>query len=147
MLYTRPFRVLVNGIDCERFPFPRPYENKCGRNWGCRTALWLATLAVSASKKSHPAFRIFKTVLQQKPQARLLLCGQGENFEQSQQEAKALGIAEMVLFCGNVNRPEDYLQAMDVFVMTSLFEGLPIVGVEAQASGLPCILLTRSRRK
>jgi len=67
------------------------------------------------------------------------LCGQGENFEQSQQEAKALGIAEMVLFCGNVNRPEDYLQAMDVFVMTSLFEGLPIVGVEAQASGLPCI--------
>lgn len=56
MLYTRPFRVLVNGIDCERFPFPRPYENKCGRNWGCRTALWLATLAVSASKKSYPAF-------------------------------------------------------------------------------------------
>ena len=38
-----------------------------------------------------------------------------------------------------MNRPEDYLQAMDVFVMTSLFEGLPIVGVEAQASGLPCI--------
>lgn len=90
--------------------------------------------------KNHTRlFRIFKTVLQQKPQARLLLCGQGENFEQSQQEAKALGIAEMVLFCGNVNRPEDYLQAMDVFVMTSLFEGLPIVGVEAQASGLPCI--------
>ena len=93
-----------------------------------------------SQQKNHTRlFRIFKTVLQQKPQARLLLCGQGENFEQSQQEAKALGIAEMVRFCGNVNRPEDYLQAMDVFVMTSLFEGLPIVGVEAQASGLPCI--------
>ena len=38
-----------------------------------------------------------------------------------------------------MKRPEDYLQAMDVFVLPSLFEGLPIVGVEAQASGLPCI--------
>ena len=140
MLYTRPFRVLVNGIDCERFSFSPSVREQMRAKLGLQDCFVVGHIGRFSQQKNHTRlFRIFKTVLQQKPQARLLLCGQGENFEQSQQEAKALGIAEMVLFCGNVNRPEDYLQAMDVFVMTSLFEGLPIVGVEAQASGLPCI--------
>ena len=44
-----------------------------------------------------------------------------------------------VIFVGNIPNVNDYLQAMDVFLMPSLFEGLPITGIEAQANGLPCI--------
>ena len=44
-----------------------------------------------------------------------------------------------MIFVGNVNNVEDYFQAMNVFVLPSRFEGLPIVGVEAQAAGLPVI--------
>ena len=140
MLYTRPFRVLVNGIDCERFSFVPSVREQMQQKLGLQDCFVIGHIGRFSQQKNHTRLlHIFKAVLQQKPQARLLLCGQGENFERSQQEAEALGIAESVLFCGNVKRPEDYLQAMDVFVLPSLFEGLPIVGVEAQASGLPCI--------
>ena len=140
MLYTRPFRVIVNGIDCERFSFVPAVREQMRKKMGLQDCFVVGHIGRFSQQKNHTRLlHIFKAVLQQKPQARLLLCGQGENFERSQQEAEALGIAESVLFCGNVKRPEDYLQAMDVFVLPSLFEGLPIVGVEAQASGLPCI--------
>ena len=140
MLYTRPFRVLVNGIDCERFSFVPSVREQVRQKLGLQGCFVVGHIGRFSQQKNHTRLlHIFKAILQQKPQARLLLCGRGENFEQSQQEADALGIAGKVLFCGNVKRPEDYLQAMDVFVLPSLFEGLPIVGVEAQASGLPCI--------
>ena len=140
MLYTRPFRVLVNGIDCERFSFVPSVREQMRQKLGLQDCFVVGHIGRFSQQKNHTRLlHIFKAVLQQKPQARLLLCGRGENFEQSQQEADALGITGKVLFCGNVKRPEDYLQAMDVFVLPSLFEGLPIVGVEAQASGLPCI--------
>lgn len=140
MLYTRPFRVLVNGIDCERFSFDPAIREQMRQKLGLKGCFVIGHIGRFSQQKNHTRLlHIFKAILQRKPQARLLLCGEGENFEQSRQEAMALGIAEKVLFCGNVKRPEDYLQAMDVFVLPSLFEGLPIVGVEAQASGLPCI--------
>ena len=59
-------------------------------------------------------------------------------------EAKAarLGIAQDVKFLGVQSDTSVWYQAMDVFVMPSLFEGLPVVGMEAQASGLPCVFST-----
>ena len=59
-------------------------------------------------------------------------------------EAKAarLGIAQDVKFLGVQSDTSVWYQAMDVFVMSSLFEGLPVVGMEAQASGLPCVFST-----
>lgn len=147
MLYTRPFRVLVNGIDCERFSFSPSVREQMRAKLGLQDCFVVGHIGRFSQQKSYPAFPHLQNSLAAKATGKASALRPRRNFEQSQQEAKALGIAEMVLFCGNVNRPEDYLQAMDVFVMTSLFEGLPIVGVEAQASGLPCILLTRSRRK
>ena len=60
-------------------------------------------------------------------------------MERCRREAEELRIADKVLFAGKVEQPQRYYQAMDVFVLPSLFEGLPLVGVEAQASGLPCV--------
>ena len=53
---------------------------------------------------------------------------------------KELGLEKDVVFWGQSDKPEELYQIMDVFIMPSLYEGLPIVAVEAQASGLPCVL-------
>ena len=69
----------------------------------------------------------------------LLLIGEGEQEEKMKNMAASLGIYGKVIFAGLQSNVNEWYQAMDVFVMPSLFEGLPVVGVEAQASGLPCI--------
>lgn len=140
MLYTKPYRILVNGIDCERFSFSSSVRKKMRSALGLQGKFVVGHIGRFSLQKNHlRLLHIFIAILDKQPDARLLLCGTGENLGQIQEEASRLGITENILFCGNVNDPEDYLQAMDVFILPSLFEGLPIVGIEAQACGLPCI--------
>ena len=70
----------------------------------------------------------------------LLLLGEGSGMEEAKQLAEKLGIADKVRFLGNQNPVYDYYQAMDYFVYPSRYEGLPGTIVEAQASGLRCLM-------
>ena len=70
---------------------------------------------------------------------KLLLVGDGDMREELVSYAKKNGVLDDIIFTGNVPDVNNYCQAMDIFVMPSFFEGLPIAGVEAQASGLPAI--------
>ena len=74
------------------------------------------------------------------PKARLLFVGDGELRQSLEEQAVALGIGEQVIFTGSRKDVPDLLQAMDVYVLTSFSEGLSVSAVEAQASGLPCVL-------
>ena len=74
--------------------------------------------------------------------ARLLLVGDGPQREEMQEYARALGIADRVVFAGVREDIPRMMRAMDVFVFPSVFEGLGIVLLEAQASGLPCVVST-----
>ena len=53
--------------------------------------------------------------------------------------AKKKGLEDKITFTGNITNVEEYYQAFDIFVMPSLYEGLPVTGIEAQTSGLKCI--------
>ena len=68
-----------------------------------------------------------------------MLAGEGELQAAMEEKAKRLGIYDSVSFLGVQKDTSIWYQAMDVLLMPSLFEGLPVVGIEAQASGLPCV--------
>ncbi|MBR4887763.1 MAG: glycosyltransferase, partial [Clostridia bacterium] len=85
---------------------------------------------------------IFAEVKRRKENAVLLLVGDGDLRAEMEQKAKTLGIADSVIFTGVRSDVPDLLQAMDVFVFPSLYEGLPVTLVEAQAAGLPCCVST-----
>ena len=92
-------------------------------------------------QKNHPfLLEIFAALLQTEPNAVLLLVGGGEDMPKMQARARALGIADHVRFLGVRSDVADLMQAMDVFVFPSLYEGLPVTMVEAQAAGLPCVI-------
>lgn len=74
------------------------------------------------------------------PKVKLLFVGDGELNEQLHNEAENLGINDSVIFTGARTNVPSLLRAMDVFVLTSLSEGLSVSAVEAQSSGLPCVL-------
>ena len=56
-----------------------------------------------------------------------------------EKQAKELNIADSVLFVGNVSNTDEWYQAFDLFILPSRWEGLPVVGIEAQAADLPCV--------
>ena len=74
------------------------------------------------------------------PNAKLLLIGDGPYLFNIKRSVSELRIEDSVFFLGRRNDVPQLLQAMDCFVLPSRFEGLPIVGVEAQAAGVPCIV-------
>lgn len=93
-----------------------------------------------SDQKNHSfLLDIFQAVHQKNPNTVLLLFGVGELQEAMKNKARTLGIEDAVIFYGASNEMNKMWQAMDVFVMPSLHEGLPVTGVEAQASGLPCV--------
>jgi glycosyltransferase involved in cell wall biosynthesis len=92
--------------------------------------------------KNHDLLlRILDEMLLRRPESRLLLIGEGPLERKIQERAQSLGIAERVQFTGpRSDVARLMLGAMDVFVMPSLYEGLGLAAVEAQAAGLPTIL-------
>lgn len=90
-------------------------------------------------QKNHEfLLRLFSKFVKKHSNSLLMLIGTGEKFAEMQSLAHSLEIESQVLFLGlrkDVNR---LMQAMDCFVLPSRFEGLPIVGIEAQAAALPC---------
>lgn len=92
-------------------------------------------------QKNHPfLIDVFSAYLDLEPNAVLLLVGNGSGMQTIQRKAEKLGIADKVCFLGSRGDVPDLMQAMDVFVFPSLFEGLGIALVEAEASGLPCVV-------
>ena len=71
---------------------------------------------------------------------RLLLIGDGELRDDIEKEVSIRGLENVVTILDYTNRPQDYMQAMDIMIMPSLFEGLCLVAVEAQANGLPVLI-------
>lgn len=79
-------------------------------------------------------------MIRKRPKARLIIVGGGEKALELEQLKESLGLQEKVFLVGSSQQVSDYLQAVDTFVLPSLYEGLAISMVEAQASGLPILV-------
>lgn len=134
-------KVLKNGVDLEKFAFNE--ETKCEIRKKLaipEDAFVLGHVGRFSYQKNHEyLIRIFAEVRKRNEHAVLMLIGDGENKPDVKKQIEELHLTDSVRFCGLVNNVNDYMQAMDVFVLPSRYEGLPIVGVEAQAAGLPVI--------
>ena len=83
---------------------------------------------------------IFFEVKHQKENAVLLLVGDGALRPAAEEKAAALGISDSVMFMGIRPDVPELMQAMDCFAFPSLYEGIPVTLIEAQAAGLPCVI-------
>jgi glycosyltransferase involved in cell wall biosynthesis len=93
-------------------------------------------------QKNHPfLIEIAAEVAKREPKMRLLLVGEGVLQPEIERQVEQMGLSDRVIFAGSrPDIPRLMRGAMDVFLLPSLFEGLPVVGIEAQAAGLPFIL-------
>jgi glycosyltransferase EpsF len=91
-------------------------------------------------KNQFYLLQVFAEMLYLKGDMILLIAGDGPLKEELISKSKSLGIADKVRFLGTRSDTENLYQTMDVFVLTSNYEGFGIVNIEAQASGLPCFI-------
>ena len=83
---------------------------------------------------------IFNQFHKDHPNSYLMLVGEGELKTSIQDKVRTLGLEDYVIFTGLRSDVNELLQAMDVFLFPSLYEGLPVSIIEAQAAGLPCLI-------
>lgn len=142
MYGDRKFEVVRNGIDTDKFRFDKNRRDVKRRelNVSDKTFVIGNVGRFTEQKNQVRLLDIYSEVKKKNSDSKLLLIGEGDLKEGCVVKAKELGIEKNVMFLGNRNDVADLMQAMDAFVMPSLFEGLPIVGVEAQAAGTHAFL-------
>ena len=96
----------------------------------------------SEEKNQKFLVEVFAEIKKIVPDAMLVMIGDGEEKQDIITTAEALGVLNDILFPGMVDNVEYYYSVLDCFILPSLFEGLPLVGVEAQAAGITCFFST-----
>lgn len=134
------YEVINNGIDAERFIYNIKVRDSFRKKLGFEDNFILGHVGRFNIQKNHQfLIEIFAEVYKRNKNARLLLIGEGELEEEMKQRAEELKIKDYIMFYGTSNEVPQLMQAMDVFVFPSLFEGLGIAVIESQASSLMTI--------
>ena len=139
-------KVLVfnNGIDVDSYIFNKKIRKEKRKELNIKdTDIVIGHIGRFMKQKNHEfLIDVFNELHKNNSNYKLILIGQGPLQEDMKQKAKVLGIEDSVMFLGQRNDANKYYQAMDLFLFPSLYEGLGMVFVEAQVSGLPSIAST-----
>lgn len=135
--------LIPNAIELDRFLYNAEIRKKIRMENGLEDKHVVGHVGNYTPPKNHMfLIDIFVELKKKDPKACLVLLGGGKYMEAVKCRAQELGIADSVRFMGSLPNANEWYQAFDVFVMPSLREGLPLVGIEAQAADLPCFFST-----
>lgn len=139
-LYGEEFTVLNNAIDVNKYIYNPKIRTKVRKKLGIDSKYVIGTVGkLTESKNQAFLLEIFADYVKNNSGAILVIAGGGDQETKLKQKAHDLGIENEVVFLGMKSNIEEILQAFDIFVFTSLYEGFGMVLVEAQAAGLYCI--------
>ncbi|MBT2216481.1 glycosyltransferase family 1 protein [Virgibacillus dakarensis] len=135
------FFVINNAIEAKKFIFNNELRQKKRSELRIDDKFVIGHVGRFHTQKNHEfLIDIFKEVHLQNEKSVLLLVGEGAQKQNIEHKVKELGLINNVIFTGVRPDIPDLLQSMDIFLFPSLFEGLPVTLVEAQASGIPCVV-------
>ena len=139
---NQPFIPLPNAIDTQRFTFNQHDRDEYRENMRLtKDDLLYGNVGRLALQKNQGfLLQAFRDVRQHNPNAHLIIIGEGPLRTELHQMAQDIGIKDAVIWVDNTSRIDAYYSAMDAFLLPSLHEGLPVSLIEAQCSGLPCLI-------
>ena len=141
IIHQKNYSVLKNAIDCDKFSYDESIRIKKRKEFGIEEKFVLGNVARFNVQKNHEyLIEIFKLISQKDENAVLMLVGNGERKKFIIDKIDQYKLNDKVIFTGVREDINDIMKAMDVFVFPSLYEGLPVTLIEAQASGLPCLI-------
>lgn len=140
--------VFNNAVDTSKFAFSTSNRDKLRKELGISNKYVIGHIGRFTKQKNHYfLIDIFEQYYKKNSNAVLLLVGIGELQDEIKDAVKKKKLEDAVIFLGKRSDVDELYSAMDLFVLPSLYEGLPVVGVEAQVSGLPCIFSNEITRE
>lgn len=137
---NHPFHLVNNAIEIDKFSFDNRVRSEIRNKYHWESKVVIGHIGRFFPQKNHSfLIDIFDNLVKTDEDFVLCLCGDGEDKKMIEELCESKKIKDKVYFMGNVKNAHDYFQAFDIFVMPSLYEGLPVTGVEAQTSSLKCI--------
>ena len=133
--------LLNNAIDLEKYKYDEKIRKEKRKELNINDdTIVIGHIGRFVEQKNHKfLIDIFNEINKKEKNSILLLAGQGPLMEEIKKKVKELNLENNVMFLGQRNDANELYQAFDVFLLPSLYEGLPVVGVEAQASGVLCL--------
>lgn len=136
-------KIIKNGVDPKKFYFNESEREQIRSELGFTGKFVIGNVSRFKTEKNHIfQIEIFSELKKIIPNAELLLIGEGELMPTIKEKVNNFGLNDYVHFLGVRSDIPQLMLAMDAFLLPSLYEGLPVVGVEAQASGLPVFTST-----
>lgn len=138
-MFKKDFQVIKNGIDSRKFVYNENSRIRIRNEFNLGNKIVIGNIARFTKQKNHMfLIDIFFDIYKKNNDAILMLVGEGDLMKDVKNKVESLGIKENVIFAGVRNDIPDLLSAMDIFLLPSLFEGLGIVLIEAQSTGVKC---------
>lgn len=137
-----PFEIIRNAIDIDRFIYNSETRKKIREELNIKPREFvIGHVGRFDTQKNHRfLIDVFQKVHQQCPQTKLLLIGEGRLMNEMKTKVEQYGLDNCVLFMGSRNDVNLLYNVFDLFVLPSLFEGLPVVSAEAAVNGLESFL-------
>lgn len=139
---NKDFLVIRNGIDTQKFAFSQLKRESIRRNLQIPHGRKIIghVGVFNLAKNQRFLVDILKCLTDQQKDYGLILIGEGRCRQSVEAQVQQLGLTDRVIFIGNTDCVPDYLDACDLLSMPSLYEGIPLTLVEAQANGLQCVV-------
>lgn len=141
ILENKKFKIIKNGIEIKKYVFNAEIRNEIRQRLKLNTNVVVGHVGSFTEPKNHKfLIEVFSKFQKENKNAVLLLLGEGPLKDNILSQLRELRLIENVRLIGNVDNVNEYLQAMDIFVFPSKYEGFGMAVIEAQTSGLSCIV-------
>ena len=141
-------KIIKNGVDSKCFQYNTLEAIEIKERLGLKGKYVIGNVARFKLEKNHSfMIDIIQELVKVRDDIILMLIGDGELRQETETKVKMLGLDNYVMFMGIRSDVPKLMEAMDMFLLPSLYEGLPVAGIEAQAAGLPVITSTNVTRE
>ena len=132
---------IINGIEIDLFKYDKKKRNEVRKLLDWESNKVVGHIGRFSKQKNHKKLiDVFSEMYKKDDSMRFLLIGDGDLKENIENQIRILGLSEVVCIIDKTEAPQDYMNAMDIMIIPSLFEGLCLVALEAQANGLPVLI-------
>ena len=144
----RHYYIIHNAVDTKLYKYNKEIREKYRKKLNIKDEYCIVHIGRFNEQKNHKYIvEISKEIVRFEKNVKIFFIGYGELEEETRKKVEKYGLDDKIVFLGIRNDITSILQAMDVFILPSLYEGLPLVSIEAQAAGLPNILSSKITRE